>query len=92
MTSVASARRASNLACAAVLRELEGLGTAQNRKVYGWHGVKTPMFGVSFAHLNKIDKRIKTDHELAREPWASGNHDARVLAALIADPQAARAA
>ena len=47
------------------------------------------MFGVSYAHLTKIQKRIKTGHELAGELWASGNHDARVLATMIADPGAA---
>ncbi|MDQ3701909.1 MAG: DNA alkylation repair protein, partial [Chloroflexota bacterium] len=29
---------------------------------------------------------IKTDHALARALWATGNHDARVLATMIADP------
>ena len=33
--------------CQSVLAELKSLGTAQNRKVYGRHGVKGPMFGVS---------------------------------------------
>lgn len=32
-------------------------------------------------------RRIKVDHPLALALWASGNHDARVLAALIADPE-----
>ena len=32
-----------------------------------------------------------TDHALAVELWESGNHDARVLASMIADPQQASA-
>ena len=63
-----------------VLAKLEALGTAQNRKVYARHGVGEPMFGVSFAHLRKLGKKLRHDHDLARALWASGNHDARVLA------------
>ncbi|MDE0657186.1 MAG: DNA alkylation repair protein [Acidimicrobiaceae bacterium] len=65
---------------------LEAAGTAQNRKVYARHGAAEPMFGVSYAELGKIAKRIKTDHALARQLWETGNHDARVLALRVADP------
>ena len=44
------------------------------------------MFGVSFAHLRKLGKKLRHDHDLARALWASGNHDARVLALSVADP------
>ena len=71
-----------------VLAELEALGTAQNRKVYARHGVDQPMFGVSFANLRKLAKRLRYDHSLARALWASGNHDARVLALSVAEPAA----
>jgi 3-methyladenine DNA glycosylase AlkD len=69
-----------------VLRELERLGTEQTRQTYRRHGVKGDQFGVLYAPLGKIAKRLKTDHPLARELWASGNHDARILATMIADP------
>lgn len=76
----------------AVLAELKALGTAQNRKVYARHGVGEPMFGVSFAHLRKLGKKLRPDHDLAEALWDSGNHDARVLALSVADPaQAGRA-
>ncbi len=68
------------------LAELEQLGTAQNRKVYPRHGVKPPLFGVSYANLRKLAKRLSDDHRLAAELWASGNHDARVLATMVDDP------
>ena len=70
----------------AVMAQLEMAGTAQNRKVYARHGAAEPLFGVSYAELNKIAKPIKTDHALAGRLWASGNHDARVLALRVADP------
>ncbi|XXY95761.1 DNA alkylation repair protein [Sorangium sp. So ce296] len=69
-----------------VMRELERLGTEQNRRVYLRHGATEPLFGVSFAHMNALEKRIKRDHELAEALWATGNSDARTLAAAIADP------
>jgi hypothetical protein len=69
------------------MKELKRMGTAQNRKVYGRHGVGEKMFGVSFANLNMLSKKIKTDHDLAVKLWESGNHDARILATMIADPE-----
>jgi 3-methyladenine DNA glycosylase AlkD len=68
------------------LRELKRRGTAQNRKVYRRHGVGENMYGVSFADLRGLAKQIKTDQALAVQLWATGNHDAQVLATLIADP------
>lgn len=72
---------------AEAMQELEALGTAQNRKVYARHGASENMFGVSFANQEKLRKKIKIDHELAAQLWATGNDDAQVLATLIADPQ-----
>ncbi|MDS1114904.1 DNA alkylation repair protein [Gordonia westfalica] len=69
-----------------VLAELESLGTEQTRKTYRRHGVGDNQYGVLYSALGKIEKRIKVDHELALALWDSGNHDARVLAAMIADP------
>lgn len=71
------------------LAELESLGTEQNRKVYRRHGASDPLYGVSYANIEKLRKRIKLDHALALGLWASGNHDARVLATMIADPRQA---
>lgn len=69
-----------------VMRALEKAGTAQTRKTYARHGAQAPMFGVSFAVMKTLVKRIGVDHELALELWNTGNHDARVLAMKIADP------
>jgi 3-methyladenine DNA glycosylase AlkD len=69
-----------------VIKELEALGTEQNRKTYRRHGVQNDLYGVSYAHLDRLKKKIKSDQELARQLWASGNHDAQVLATKIADP------
>src|SRR5262245_41163466 len=71
------------------LDELKALGSEQTRKTYQRHGVGENLFGVSFANLRKLQKKIKVDHELARQLWATGNHEARLLATMIADPRQA---
>lgn len=68
------------------LAELEALGTTQNRKIYRRHGVAENMYGVSYANLGALKKRIKTNHSLAQQLWATGNHDAQLLATMVADP------
>jgi 3-methyladenine DNA glycosylase AlkD len=68
------------------LAALKKGGTAQNRKIYGRHGVLGQMFGVSYAEQKRLAKAAGCDHELAVGLWASGNHDARVLACMVADP------
>lgn len=65
---------------------LEKAGSAQTRKTYARHGAPEPMFGVSFAALKPLVKRIGGDHELAQALWATGNFDARNLAVKVADP------
>ncbi|MEM7140900.1 MAG: DNA alkylation repair protein [Actinomycetota bacterium] len=71
-----------------VMSTLEREGTAQNRKVYARHGAQTPMFGVSYGALGKLEKTIKTDHDLGLALWDSANHDARMLAAKVVDSDA----
>lgn len=75
------------MTCQEVMKQLEAMGTAQNRKIYARHGASENMFGVSFANLKKLHKQIKVNHELAEQLWATGNGDARALAMYIADPQ-----
>src|SRR4051794_38584364 len=73
---------------AEALRELESRGTDQARKTYGRHGADANVFGVSYADLKSLKKKIKVDQTLAEALWQSGNHDARILATMIADPKA----
>ncbi len=48
-----------------VLAQLEAAGTGQNRKVYARHGAAQPMFGVSYAALDKIGGRPnRVRHEM----------------------------
>lgn len=77
---------AATMSLAEAMSELEKAGSAQTRKTYARHGAPEPMFGVSFATLKTLRKRIGVDHELALALWNSGNYDARNLAVKIADP------
>jgi 3-methyladenine DNA glycosylase AlkD len=69
-----------------LMQELKSLGSEQFRKTYRRHGVQGEIYGVSFANYGALKKKIKIDHELAVQLWKSGNHDARILATMIADP------
>jgi len=68
------------------MKELRANGSARTRKTYSRHGARGDMFGVSYAVLVKMKKKIKVDQPLAEKLWATGNYDARVLATMIADP------
>lgn len=75
-----------------VMKALAKAGTAHNRKVYARHGAQEPMFGVGYATLYALQERIGVDHGLACALWDTGNHDARVLATLVADGESMKSA
>lgn len=68
------------------MAQLEAAGSEQTRKTYRRHGMTDPMFGVSFATLGAMAKKLKKDQPLALALWASENVDARYLATMVADP------
>ncbi|MFF2880036.1 DNA alkylation repair protein [Bacillus toyonensis] len=70
-----------------VMQQLEEYGTEQNRKTYKNHGAKEPLFGVSFANLKLLKKKIKKDHNLAISLWETKNMDAMTLATYILEPK-----
>ncbi len=70
-----------------VMQQLEEYGTEQNRKPHKNHGAKEPLFGVSFANLKLLKKKIKKDHDLAVGLWETNNMDAMTLATYILDPK-----
>ena len=70
------------------MEQLEAFGSEQTRKTWCRHGAAEPMFGVKFGDLTKLQKQIKVDHALAAELWRTGNHDARLLACMVADASA----
>lgn len=86
--SAKSARAARpRVSLAEAMAALEAAGSEQTRKTYRRHGAADPMFGVSFATLKTLVKRIGVDHELGMALWETGNYDARNLAVKVVDPQ-----
>lgn len=71
-----------------LLAELESLGNESGAKTYRRHGATGEVWGVRYADFGKLKKRIGADQDLADALWDSGVHDAGVLAAMIADPEA----
>ncbi|MDP4198050.1 MAG: DNA alkylation repair protein [Bacteroidota bacterium] len=69
----------------AIMMELSSMGSEQNKKVLAKHGAREPFFGVKVGDMKKIVKRIKKNHEISLELYATGNYDAMYLAGLIAD-------
>lgn len=68
-----------------ILIELENYGDEAIKKIYMNHGAKEPLYGVRIQDMKKIVKKVKKNHELSLELYATGNSDAMYLAGLIAD-------
>jgi 3-methyladenine DNA glycosylase AlkD len=68
-----------------IMSELKAMGNEGIKKILLKHGVKEPFFGVKVEHLKTIERKIKTDYQLAKDLYATGNADAMYLAGLIAD-------
>jgi hypothetical protein len=68
------------------MKDLEALGTAQNRKVYKRHGMDLELFGVSIANIKKLAKTYKGHFKEGLQLLKSGNHDAMYLSQYLIDP------
>jgi len=68
-----------------IMTELQSKGSDSIKRILLKHGVKEPFFGVKIEYLKPIQKKIKTDYQLAKDLYATGNADAMYLAGLIAD-------
>ncbi|MEV6441624.1 DNA alkylation repair protein [Amycolatopsis sp. NPDC051716] len=68
-----------------VMAELAALDDPRIRAVNERHGDD---HGVNLGKLRALAKQLKTQQELARELWASGDSAARLLAILICRPKA----
>ncbi len=70
-----------------ILAELRSLGSEENRAGQARFGINTERaYGVSIANLRPIARRLKRDHALAAALWATGVHEARILAAYVEEP------
>lgn len=72
---------------APLLAELGALGSERNRAGMARYGINVAhAFGVSIYELRKVAARLGTDHALALALWATGSHEARLLACFVDDP------
>jgi 3-methyladenine DNA glycosylase AlkD len=71
----------------ALLGRLAPLGSEEARAGMARYGIRTDnAFGVSIYELRKVANELGRDHELALALWATGNHEARLLASMVDDP------
>jgi 3-methyladenine DNA glycosylase AlkD len=71
-----------------VLEWLERRGTQRTVKGMARYGIEAKRaFGVPMGTLLSLSKRIGKDHALALALWESGWYEARLLAALVGDPE-----
>ena len=86
-------RRGAGRTVTKVVAELRARANPANVAGMARYGINPEnTLGVSIPSLRAMAKRIGTDHALARELWASGIHEARVLAGLVDDPALVTAA
>ncbi len=70
-----------------VLNQLQPLGSTSNVAGMARFGIRAQeAFGVATPDLRKLARQIGKDHTLALQLWATGIHDAKVLACLVDDP------
>ncbi len=70
-----------------ILEKLESLGNETVRAINKKQGARDDQFGVKMGDIRALAKTLKTNHELAKELWATGNIEARFLAILIIEPK-----
>lgn len=74
---------------ASLVAELRSLGSEENRAGMARYGIAVDKaFGIPVQALREIAKRVGRDHDLALALWATGHHEARLLACFVDDPAA----
>ena len=73
---------------ASILRELKALADPKVRAKMEYFGVRVPKaHGISAPVLHALANQIGKNHALAGELWATGIHEARILATLIGESE-----
>lgn len=72
-----------------LLKRLKSMANARNVAGMARFGItpKKEVMGVPIPVLRKMAKEIGVDHKLALMLWASGIHEARLLACFVDDPE-----
>ncbi|MCX6776669.1 MAG: DNA alkylation repair protein [Candidatus Micrarchaeota archaeon] len=76
------------LALKEILKELKSLSDPKALEGMARFGINiNNTYGVSIPELRALAKKIGKSHELAQGLWASGIHEARILAGMVDDPE-----
>jgi 3-methyladenine DNA glycosylase AlkD len=71
-----------------VLEKLKALANPEAVEGMAHYGINPDnTYGISIPALRELAKQIGVDHRLAEQLWKTGIHEARILAAFIADPK-----
>ena len=68
-----------------VYAQLDAWGSENARKIYARQGAGPNQFGVKMGDLRSLAKKLKINHPLAMQLWATGNIDAMILATMLMD-------
>lgn len=67
-----------------ILKKLKSFSNPKNVEGMARFGISAKnTYGVSIPVLRKMSKEIGKDHQMAQELWASGVHEARILASMV---------
>ena len=71
-----------------IIEMLKGMTNAENAAGMARFGINSDnTLGVSIPEIRKIARLTGRNHDLARELWKSGIHEARILACIIDEPK-----
>lgn len=71
-----------------VMKQLAQHGDDKVRLRYISDGAGDNVLGVPLGKIRDLAKTLGTNHELGLKLWATGNHEARILACMVLDPGA----
>jgi 3-methyladenine DNA glycosylase AlkD len=82
--------RAERVTARAVVEELRSMADPAQLEGMARFGISTKatLGGISVPAIRAMAKRLGRDHDLAMGLWATGIHEARLLAAMVDDPAA----
>ncbi len=73
--------------CEQIITQLKSLGDPAAAEGMARYGINTnAAYGVSIPNLRTIARKAGKNHALAEDLWASGIHEARILAGMIYPP------
>ncbi|HKO03495.1 MAG TPA: DNA alkylation repair protein, partial [Candidatus Acidoferrales bacterium] len=70
-----------------MLARIEQIGSPRGVERMAYFGIRAARaYGLSAPQMHALAREAGRDHALALQLWRSGVHDARHIAALVADP------